>query len=99
MVAPDGGSIPGCPTPFSFRPGFHGSPARKRKRSCRQAARPRQREVSFRTLNVRHWDRIVEAWAEDDDQALDDARISDAAVDLGSQWGQYEYVTNIGFAA
>ena len=23
-------------------------------------------------LNVRHWDRIVEAWSHDDDQALDD---------------------------
>jgi hypothetical protein len=64
-----------------------------------QVDRPRQRVVSYRSLNVRHWDRIVEAWANDDDQALDDAWISDAAVDLGSEWGQYEYVTNIGFAA
>ncbi|TRO55669.1 transcriptional regulator, partial [Streptomyces sp. IB201691-2A2] len=23
----------------------------------------------------------------------------DQVVDLGSQWGQYEYVTNVGFAA
>ncbi|MGX9890533.1 helix-turn-helix domain-containing protein [Streptomyces sp. NPDC002276] len=63
-----------------------------------QVDRPRQRAVEFRTLNVRHWDRIVAAWAAGDDQALDDAWI-DQAVDLGSQWGQYEYVTNIGFAA
>jgi hypothetical protein len=55
--------------------------------------------VEYRTLNVRHWDRIVEAWAEGDDQALDEAWISDATVDPGSEWGQYEYVTNIGFAA
>ncbi|MEI5102727.1 transcriptional regulator [Streptomyces sp. PmtG] len=61
--------------------------------------RPRQRAVEFRTLNIRHWDRIVAAWSEGDDQALDDAWVSDAVVDLGSQWGQYEHVTNIGFAA
>lgn len=64
-----------------------------------QVPRPRQRALSFRALNVRHWDRIVEAWARDDEEALDDAWVSDAVVDLGSEWGQYEYVTNIGFAA
>ncbi|MQY37020.1 hypothetical protein SRB17_50220 [Streptomyces sp. RB17] len=64
-----------------------------------QVPRPRQRALSFRTLNVRHWDRIVEAWANEDDEALDDAWVNDATVDLGSEWGQYEYVTNIGFAA
>jgi hypothetical protein len=64
-----------------------------------QVDRPRQRVVAYRTLNVRRWERIVEAWARDDEQALDDAWISDVVVDLGSEWGQYEYVTNIGFAA
>ncbi|WP_129312279.1 transcriptional regulator [Streptomyces sp. L2] len=64
-----------------------------------QVPGPRQRVLSFRALNVRHWDRIIEAWAAGDDQALDDAWINDAVVDLGSEWGQYEYVTNIGFAA
>lgn len=64
-----------------------------------QVSRPHQRVLSYRTLNVRHWDRIVEAWANEDDEALDDAWVNDAAVDLGSEWGQYEYVTNIGFAA
>jgi hypothetical protein len=64
-----------------------------------QVPRPRQRELGYRTLNVRHWDRIVAAWAAGDDAALDDAWVSDAVVDLGSEWGQYEYVTNIGFAA
>ncbi|MER6066344.1 transcriptional regulator [Streptomyces sp. NPDC001792] len=64
-----------------------------------QVLRPRQRVVSYRTLNVRRWDRIVAAWAAGDAQALDDAWIYDAVVDLGSEWGQYEYVTNIGFAA
>ncbi|MFF4355187.1 transcriptional regulator [Streptomyces sp. NPDC001530] len=60
--------------------------------------RPRQRVVEYRSFNVRHWDRVVEAWANDDTQALDDAWV-EKIVDLGSQWGQYEYVTNIGFAA
>ncbi|WP_234544566.1 transcriptional regulator [Streptomyces shenzhenensis] len=64
-----------------------------------QVTRPHQRVLSFRTLNVRHWDRIVEAWANDDEDALDDAWINDATADLGSEWGQYEYVTNVGFAA
>ncbi|MET9330577.1 transcriptional regulator [Streptomyces cellulosae] len=64
-----------------------------------QVDRPRQRVITYRTLNVRHWDRIVEAWATQDDAALDEAWISDAVVDLGSEWGQYEYVSNVGFAA
>ncbi|MEV5959719.1 transcriptional regulator [Streptomyces sp. NPDC051987] len=59
---------------------------------------PHQRVVAFRTMNVRRWDRIIAAWAADDDAALDEAWV-DQVVDLGSQWGQYEYVTNIGFAA
>ncbi|MGW2964445.1 transcriptional regulator [Streptomyces sp. NPDC001220] len=64
-----------------------------------QVSRPHQRAVEFRTLNVRRWDRIVAAWVADDDDALDHAWVDDAVVDLGSPWGQYEYVTNIGFAA
>jgi hypothetical protein len=60
--------------------------------------RPRQRVVEFRTLNVRHWESIIEAWAAGDGQALDEAWV-DKIVDLGSQWGQYEHVTNVGFAA
>ncbi|WAU78374.1 transcriptional regulator (plasmid) [Streptomyces sp. Qhu-G9] len=60
--------------------------------------RPRQRAVEFRTMNVRNWDRIVGAWAAGNDQELDEAWV-DQVIDLGSQWGQYEYVTNIGFAA
>ncbi|MER5618683.1 transcriptional regulator [Streptomyces sp. NPDC002215] len=64
-----------------------------------QVARPLQRVVGYRTLNVRRWDRIVEAWAAGDLQGLDDEWTTDVLPDLGSQWGQYEYVTNIGFAA
>lgn len=63
-----------------------------------QVPRPHQRFVEYRALNVRRWDRIVAAWAADDRQALNDEWI-DAIVDLGCQWGQYEYVSNIGFAA
>ncbi|MDV9197893.1 LysR family transcriptional regulator [Streptomyces sp. Wh19] len=64
-----------------------------------QVARPLRRVVEYRTMNVRRWDRIVEAWAAGDLQGLDDEWTTDVLPDLGSQWGQYEYVTNIGFAA
>jgi hypothetical protein len=68
------------------------------RKKCLQT-RPHQRVVEYRTLNVRRWDRIVAAWVAGDDDALDAAWVDDAVVDFGSQWGQYEYVTNIGFAA
>ncbi|MCX5165429.1 transcriptional regulator [Streptomyces sp. NBC_00264] len=64
-----------------------------------QVARPLQRMVGYRTMNVRRWDQIVEAWAAGDVQGLDDEWTTDVLPDLGSQWGQYEYVINIGFAA
>ena len=63
-----------------------------------QVDRPRQRVVSYRSLNVRHWHRIVQAWA-NDDAALDNAWVSHGATDPGSEWGQYAYITNVGFAA
>ncbi|MEU9576363.1 transcriptional regulator [Streptomyces chilikensis] len=59
---------------------------------------PRRRAIEFRTLNVRRWDAIITAWAAGDPTALDRAW-ADVIVDLGSQWGQYDYVSNIGFAA
>ncbi|SCD45486.1 hypothetical protein GA0115252_10676 [Streptomyces sp. DfronAA-171] len=49
-----------------------------------------------RTLNVRRWDRIVGAW---DNAGLDAGWVDEVVVDLDSQWGQYEYVTNVGFTA
>ncbi|MGW2083324.1 transcriptional regulator, partial [Streptomyces sp. NPDC001939] len=64
-----------------------------------QVTRPHQRVVEYRAMNVRRWDRIVGAWADGDFQGLDAAWTGDVLPDLGSQWGQYEYVTNIGFAA
>ncbi|MCX4231834.1 transcriptional regulator [Streptomyces ortus] len=63
-----------------------------------QVDRPRQWAVELRHLNVRNWDRIVGAWAAGNDRELDEAWV-DQVIDLGSQWGQYEYCTNIGFAA
>lgn len=56
------------------------------------------RSVTVRPASRAAGDRIVEAWAAGDAQALDDAW-TDQIVDLGSEWGQYEYVTNVGFAA
>ncbi|MFI6876024.1 transcriptional regulator [Streptomyces sp. NPDC050400] len=64
-----------------------------------QVPRPLQRVIDYRTMNVRRWDRIVQAWSAGDDAALDDVWVNDVVVDLGSQWGEYEYVTAIGFAA
>ncbi|MCT4357877.1 transcriptional regulator [Streptomyces sp. Je 1-79] len=64
-----------------------------------QVPRPHQRYVEYRHLNVRRWDRIVSAWADGDFERMDDAWVSDVIQDLGSQWGQYEYVSNIGFSA
>ncbi|WP_019064880.1 hypothetical protein [Streptomyces prunicolor] len=62
-------------------------------------ARQLQRVVAHRTMNVRRWDKIVGSWAAGDHQGLDEAWTADVLPDLGSQWGQYEYVKNIGFAA
>ncbi|MEV6672006.1 transcriptional regulator [Streptomyces sp. NPDC051162] len=64
-----------------------------------QVARPHQRAIAFRKINVRRWDRIVAAWTIDDRQTLDDVWTTDVLPDLGSQWGQYEFVSNIGFGA
>ncbi|MFJ4714285.1 transcriptional regulator [Streptomyces sp. NPDC088785] len=64
-----------------------------------QVDRPHVRAVSFRTLNVRNWDLMVTAWAADDDEAMDTAWFGDITADLGSDYGAYEYVMNIGFAA
>ncbi|MFF0744967.1 transcriptional regulator [Streptomyces sp. NPDC004111] len=56
------------------------------------------RVVEFRTMNVRRWDSIVASWASGDIQGLD-AAWDDTITDLGSNWGQYEFVTTVGFAA
>lgn len=61
-----------------------------------EVRRPHQRVVEYRTMNVRRWDRIVEAWAAGDGQGLDAAWV-DQIVDLGNQWGQYEYAANVDF--
>jgi hypothetical protein len=64
-----------------------------------QVSRPHQRVVSFRILNVRHWDQMVDAWAADDDEAMDEAWFDNITAHLGSDYGACEYGTNIGFAA
>ncbi|MFI5808348.1 transcriptional regulator [Streptomyces sp. NPDC051561] len=57
-----------------------------------------KRDVGYRTMNVRRWDTIVGSWAASDHTGLE-AAWDDVIGDLGSNWGQYEYVTNVGFAA
>ncbi|MFD4542114.1 transcriptional regulator [Streptomyces bauhiniae] len=59
---------------------------------------PHQRVLEYRRLNIRNWDAIIDAWSKNQPRALDDAWI-DQIVNLGSQWGKYEYVTSVGFAA
>ncbi|MGD1225686.1 hypothetical protein AB9Q10_45565 [Streptomyces krungchingensis] len=54
--------------------------------------------VEYRTPNVRPWGRIVGSRAAGDHQGLDDAW-QDTVLDLGSQQGQDEYVTDVGVAA
>ncbi|MGD6765927.1 transcriptional regulator [Streptomyces sp. BH097] len=63
-----------------------------------QVDRRFQRVLEYRSLNVRRWDTLIRAWAAGDISALDIAWV-DVITDLGSQWGQYEYVSNVGFAA
>ncbi|MGI5350424.1 transcriptional regulator [Streptomyces sp. CA-250714] len=68
----------------------------------RAVPEPRRRTITpvagFRRLRIRVWDRIVDAWVAQDDEALADAW-EDWLTDLGSQWGQYEYATSVGFSA
>ncbi|MEU6737196.1 transcriptional regulator [Streptomyces physcomitrii] len=64
-----------------------------------QVTRPHQRVLEYRTMNVRRWENLVGAWAQGDTAALDEHWVGEYLSDLGSQWGSYEYVTNIGFAA
>ncbi|MER5890735.1 transcriptional regulator [Streptomyces sp. NPDC001941] len=64
-----------------------------------QVSRPLQRAISHRNVNVRNWGPIVEAWEAENPQALSDAWQNGVLVELGSDWGSYEYVTNVGFAA
>jgi hypothetical protein len=63
-----------------------------------QVSGPHRRAIACRALNVRRWDAIVTAWAAGDLAGVDRAWI-DVIVDVGSQWGQYDYVCYIGFAA
>lgn len=42
---------------------------------------------------------MVQAWAADDDEAMDEAWFDGITTDPGSDYGGYEYVMNVGFAA
>lgn len=57
-----------------------------------------QRVLEYCSLNISQWDTLIRAWAAGDMSALHDAWV-DAIVNIGSQWGQYEYVSAVGFAA
>jgi hypothetical protein len=55
-----------------------------------------RRDLSVRTINVRDWGSIVDAWVDDDD-AMMEAIWDDICGDVGSDGGAYEYVAAIGF--
>jgi hypothetical protein len=60
--------------------------------------RRHQRIVPHRRMTIRRWDHLVSAWAAGDGEQF--AQLWDGHLtDLGSQWGQYEYVTAVGFGA
>lgn len=42
---------------------------------------------------------MVQAWAADDNEAMDEAWFDGITTDLGSDYDAYEYVMNVGFAA
>ncbi|WP_203615929.1 hypothetical protein [Streptomyces sp. SID13726] len=55
--------------------------------------------MSFRQMNVRRWDRLAGAWAAGDAAELDEAWTDAILLDLGSQYGAYEFCTSVGVAA
>ncbi|MEU8764678.1 transcriptional regulator [Streptomyces sp. NPDC048659] len=58
----------------------------------------RQRDITHRSLNIRRWDEIVACWAEDDMDGLED-EWCDWLMDIGTDWGEYHYVSAVGFSA
>ncbi|MDJ0347244.1 transcriptional regulator [Streptomyces sp. PH10-H1] len=58
----------------------------------------RQRDITHRSLNVRDWSEIVDCWAEDDMDGLED-EWCDWLMDIGTDWGEYHYVSAVGFSA
>lgn len=62
----------------------------------------RRRQAQFQdretTIRPRDWNRFVDAWADGDDDALDDAWMDDVAGDLGSPPEAYFEVSHVGFA-
>lgn len=62
---------------------------------------PRRRDLDVRKPNIRpaQWDRLVDAWAAGDIDAMNDEWDDIAADTLGSEWGAYTSVSAIGFGA
>ncbi|MGP3951271.1 transcriptional regulator [Streptomyces sp. 7N604] len=68
------------------------------------APRHRRPDRRLRRINIRRWDRIVEAWADGGwergiEAPLDDAWIDELSDAIGSDWGAYEYTKSLGFNA
>lgn len=63
-----------------------------------EVQRQHQRVIPHRRMNIRRWDNLVAAWAAGDDEQF--AHVwDDHLTDIGSEWGKYEFVAAVGFAA
>ncbi|MFF7953927.1 transcriptional regulator [Streptomyces griseorubiginosus] len=66
--------------------------------------RHRRRDKQMRKINIRNWDRIIQAWADGvwekgNEKPLDNAWVDELRDALGSDWGAYEYCKSLGFNA
>lgn len=59
-----------------------------------------RRALNTRHLTIRphHWNTAVDAWLEDDEQALDDLWDNEITPDLGTDYDAYTYVSSVGWA-
>ncbi|MGW2369876.1 hypothetical protein ACWCZ5_30400, partial [Streptomyces sp. NPDC001667] len=73
------------------------APAPHRPRLLPRPPRPLHHRIGSQIVSAQY--PAKEESSSSDYQGLDDAWTTDVLPDLGSQWGQYEYVTNVGFAA
>jgi hypothetical protein len=64
-----------------------------------QPPRRRGNVSQHRSVNVRHWEGIVGAWADGDPRELAGEWQDAALEELGSDWGGYEYASGVGFSA
>lgn len=65
-----------------------------------RVARPHQRDLETRDINVRNvWDRAVDAWNDGNNQELEAIWDEIIMGGLGTDWDAYTYVSSVGWAA